>query len=130
MDRDTFIDTVQQRADFSSREEATDATQAVLTTLGERITENEAEDLAAQLPAGLDDQLTEADSHANQFSFEEFAEKVADRADADAVADDPRTASQAVSDAVQEAVGTGEFQDVISQLPENEEYGGLLSPAE
>jgi uncharacterized protein (DUF2267 family) len=130
MDHDTFIDTVQQHADFPSREEATDATRAVLTTLGERITENEAEDLAAQLPAEVDDHLTEADSHANQFSFEEFAEQVAERADVEAVADDPRTASQAVSDTVREAIGTGEFQDVVSQLPENEGYGGLLSTAE
>ena len=50
MDHDSFIGEVQNRAELASRGEALSATRATLETLGERIEEGQATNLAAQLP--------------------------------------------------------------------------------
>jgi uncharacterized protein (DUF2267 family) len=126
MKHDAFIGTVQSRGDYASRGEAESATRAVLTTLGARITEGEAADLAAQLPAEVDRHLTEA-AHGQQFDAEEFRSRVADRGEFEAVVDDPENATHAVVGVVAEAVGTDEFRDVVSQLPKDEGYGDLLT---
>lgn len=131
MDHDEFIGTVQQRADLASRGEADSATRAVLTTLGQRITENEAEDVAAQLPMEIGRYLNDDGiEHAQQFDFQTFKRRVADAAEASDVEDDPGSAAQAVVSVAVEATGTGQIQDVVSQFPENEGYGGLLAGVE
>ncbi|WP_254537085.1 DUF2267 domain-containing protein [Halomarina litorea] len=130
MDHDEFIGTVQQRADLAGRGEADSATRAVLTTLGQRITEEEAEDVAAQLPMEIGRYLNDDVEHGQQFDFPTFKQRVADTAEASDVEDDPETAAQAVASVAVEATGTGQIQDVVSQFPENEGYGGLLAGVE
>lgn len=130
MDHDTFIGEVQQRSDLASRGEADSATRAVLSTLGQRITEDEAEDIAAQLPMEIGRYLTDDVEHAQQFDFEEFAERVAEKAEAADVEDDPRGTAQAVVSVAVEAIDGGELRDIVSQLPQNEAYGGLLTGVE
>ena len=128
MDHDEFIGTVQQRADLASRGEADSATRAVLTTLGQRITEQEAEDIAAQLPMEIGRYLNDDDiEHAQQFGFETFTDRVAELAEADAVESDPEGTAQAVVSVAVEALDTGEVQDIVSQFPQNEGYGELLA---
>lgn len=130
MDHDAFIGKVQQRADLASRGEADSATRAVLSTLGERITEREAEDLESQLPMEVGRYLTDDVEHAQQFDFEAFADRVAEKAQAADVEDDPRGTSQAVASVVAEATTEGEFRDIVNQFPKNEAYGGLLTGVE
>jgi uncharacterized protein (DUF2267 family) len=50
---DEFIAQVQRRADLNSKNEAVQATRAVLETLGERLAGGEPKDLASQLPPEL-----------------------------------------------------------------------------
>ena len=130
MDHDTLIGKVQQRADLASRGEADSTARAVLSTLGERITEQEAEDLESQLPTETGRHLTDDVEHAQQFGFEEFADRVAEKAEAAGVEDDPQDASQAVAGVVAEATTGGEFRGIVSQFPQNEAYGRLLTGVE
>ena len=129
MDHDTFIGKVQQRADLGSRGEADTAIRAVLTTLGERIQAGEANDLASQLPVEIDRYLEEAES-GQQFDFEEFASRVAERVALDSLADRPGQLAQAVMSVVADATDTGQFQEVVTHLPQDEGYGHLLDFAE
>ncbi|MFC6724238.1 DUF2267 domain-containing protein [Halobium palmae] len=126
MDYDDFIGNVQQYADYADGGEAESATRSTLTTLGERVTELEAEDLAAQLPPEIGRHLTEGESQ-ERFDCEDFLDRVADRGERDEVASDPENAAKAVAGTLQEAVGgEGELADVVNQLPQDEGYGGLF----
>jgi uncharacterized protein (DUF2267 family) len=129
MEHDEFIGSVQQRADLAGRGEADSATRAVLSTLGERVTADEAEDLAAQLPLEIGRYLTDEAEHGQQFDAEAFLDRVAELAEAGAVESDPEEATRAVFDVTIEAAGTGQLQDVVTQFPENEGYGRLLGDA-
>jgi uncharacterized protein (DUF2267 family) len=116
MKYEEFIDRVAESAGVS-KQEAEALTHAALVTLAERITGGEARDLAAQLPIPLGNPLMPAKEEAEAFSFTEFVRRTAERAGTD-----PQTAEIAV-DAVmatlRDAVTPGEFDDVISQLPED-----------
>jgi uncharacterized protein (DUF2267 family) len=97
--------------------EATALTRATLATLAERITGGEARDLAAQLPGPLQDTLLPANEQAEAFSFDEFVHRVAERSRLDpAVAE---TGVVAVMATLRDAVTPGEFDDVLSQLPQD-----------
>ena len=65
MDHDSFIGEVQNRAELASRGEALSATRATLETLGERLQEGQATNLAAQLPEDYADlfELAESEDH-------------------------------------------------------------------
>lgn len=77
-----FYDGVRQRAGLDSVEEAERATEAVLTTLGERTTEGAAGNVAEALPAELAEPLDEETSGpADGYDLEEFLARVADRED-------------------------------------------------
>lgn len=77
MERDQFTETVGDRTDTDD-ETATDASQAVLSTLGERLSEDQAQDLAAQLPGELGSHLTRGEA-GQRFSEEEFVSRVDQR---------------------------------------------------
>jgi uncharacterized protein (DUF2267 family) len=130
MDHDEFIGTVQQRADLASRGAADSATRATLATLGERITEQEADDVAAQLPMEIGRYLTDVEEHAQQFDADAFDDRVADRAEAGDVSDTPTETAREVLSVAVEATGTGLIQDLVSQFPQNEGYGDLLEAAD
>ena len=116
MKYDEFIARVAQNVEVS-REEADKLTWATLATLAERITGGEARDLAAQLPLPLQNALLAASEEAEGFSFEEFVRRTAERAGTNAgIAE---MAVDAVLATLRDAVSPGEFDDVLSQLPQD-----------
>lgn len=80
MEYDEFITHVQSLAQSDSREEAERATRATLETLKERITGDEAQELAANLPQQLSDCLRrrEGDSE-RSFNLQEFIARVSQK---------------------------------------------------
>lgn len=124
MEYQEFVRRVQERARLASREDAVRVARATLETLGERIGQQERDDLAAQLPAGLKAPLS-ARSANNKFDMEEFFNRVGARADVpypQAIAQ-----SQAVVSVMGETVSAGEIEDLCDQLPD--EYAALFNRA-
>jgi uncharacterized protein (DUF2267 family) len=85
MQHDDFIGQVQSRARLSSRGDAERATRAVLETLGERIPEGLADNLAAPLPQEIGEHLRRTEVYAGfgtgeRFSRQDFIARVAERA--------------------------------------------------
>jgi uncharacterized protein (DUF2267 family) len=123
MDYETFTRTAAERAglpvDTVERVE-----HATLRTLADRISGGEAQDLGAQLPSRLQADLLPAHEEAEAFGVDEFVRRVAERG---AVGpEEARTGTVAVLTTVREAVSPGEFDDVVSQLPQ--EYRELVGP--
>jgi uncharacterized protein (DUF2267 family) len=114
VDHREFIESVQKRANVCE-DEPERLTRATMTVLADRITGGEAEDLAAQLPRGVRDYLASGREGAEKFDLEEFIRRVSERAGVDV-----ETATQgvrAVLSTVRRAVTSGEFEDVLAQLP-------------
>ncbi|MFF5536484.1 DUF2267 domain-containing protein [Streptomyces cinerochromogenes] len=110
-----FLAQVRDRGEYRSQEEAEDISAAVLGVLAARITPEEAEDLAAQLPAPLDDVLHGEREGPRSLGREEFLRRVAQRTGAR-----PRTAewdASAVLSTVADAVSGDEVDHLLSQLP-------------
>jgi uncharacterized protein (DUF2267 family) len=112
---DEFVSRVAESVGVS-RAMADVLSRAVLGVLAERITGGEARDLAEQLPIPLQNPLLPAREEAEAFDFEEFIRRVRDRAGVDRNA--AVMAVDAVLATVRDAVDPDEFDDVISQLPE------------
>jgi len=123
MDYATFTRTTADRAGLPE-ETAERIEHAMLRTLADRISGGEAEDLAAQLPAPLQDDVRPPREDAEAFGVDEFVRRVAERGDVGR--DEARTGAAAVLTTVREAVTPGEFDDVLSQLPQ--EYRELVGP--
>ncbi|WP_247003185.1 DUF2267 domain-containing protein [Halosolutus gelatinilyticus] len=77
MERAELVRTVSDRTE-SDESAAENATRAVLATLGERLSADQAADLAAQLPGDLSEHLTEGES-GQRFSEEEFVSRIDQR---------------------------------------------------
>jgi uncharacterized protein (DUF2267 family) len=95
---------------------------ARLRTLGERLAGGESFDLASQLPKELVNELPER-APGERFGVEEFYRRVAEREGTD-----PATArrhARAVMMVPRQAVTSGEFDDLLSQLPK--EYAELVA---
>jgi uncharacterized protein (DUF2267 family) len=121
----TFLDIVAETAGISL-EEAERAARATLSTLAERITRGEADDIAGFLPRELRGELTAAPEPAEPFGLDEFVRRVAEREGVD-----PATASghaQAVFTALGQAVAPGELRDMAAQLPRD--FEPLLQAAQ
>jgi uncharacterized protein (DUF2267 family) len=114
MDYDHFLGQVQHRLELSSTGEAVRVTRAVLTTLGERLQEGEARDLAGPLPMEIDRYLLTADS-GQRFDFDEFVDRVAERGHADR--SEAVYRAQVLVALLSEVVPGGEMQQVRDQLP-------------
>jgi uncharacterized protein (DUF2267 family) len=119
--RDEFVKRVQEMAELGSREEAERAIKATLETLKQRLAGNEPDNLAAQLPKDLADPL-QGEGGREGFALAEFYRRVAEKADVD----EPQAIrhAQAVALVLQEAVTTGEMDDVRHQL--KDEYAELF----
>ncbi|WP_079977499.1 DUF2267 domain-containing protein [Halococcus sediminicola] len=76
MDQDEFLDVVQRRAQVNSRDEAYTIAHATLSVLGQRIGQNEAETIASQLPETFANTLTSENETTEEFSANEFSERV------------------------------------------------------
>lgn len=136
MDHDSFIGQVQNRAELASRGAALSTSRATLQTLGERIQEGEATNLAAQLPDELGRFLEEHADTTESFDFQEFISRVAERdenlGDEHGINDDDLSAAalhaRTVVDVLDEAVTEGQIEDIRDQLPDD--YDDLFELAE
>jgi uncharacterized protein (DUF2267 family) len=90
-------------------------TRATLATLAERISGDEALDLAAHLPGPLQDTLLPTKEEAEAFSFDEFVGRVAERSRHGSNLSESDV--MAVIATLRDALPPGEFDDVLSQLP-------------
>jgi uncharacterized protein (DUF2267 family) len=126
MKYEDFIEAVQDELGLSA-EEATEAVDATLETLAERISVGEVEDLMSQLPRELHPALVRGseESHgaARKMSLEEFVRELAEREGAPP--DEAVDHARAVFKTLRRAVDEGEFEDVMAQLPD--EYTVLLA---
>jgi uncharacterized protein (DUF2267 family) len=123
MDYETFTRTAAERAGLPA-DTVERVEHATLRTLADRISGGEAQDLASQLPSRLQADLRPAHEEAEAFGVDEFVRRVAERGDVGP--EEARTGTVAVLTTVREAVTPGEFDDVVSQLPQ--EYRELVGP--
>jgi uncharacterized protein (DUF2267 family) len=123
MDYRTFTRTAADRAGMPE-DKVEQVEHATLQTLAERISGGEAGDLAAQLPQPLKDDLQKPREDAERFGVDEFVRRVAERGHV--APEEARTGAAAVLTTVRQAVTPGEFDDVLSQLPQ--EYRELVGP--
>lgn len=126
MQYEEFVEKVGELIGVEDFEEGEMATASTLATLGERISQGEAENLVAQLPEELKGQLFPEDraKKAEGFSLEEFYDRVAVREDIDV--GEAQTHARVVMSVLGEAVSGGELDDVKRQLPE--EFYPLFEP--
>ncbi|MFE9960041.1 DUF2267 domain-containing protein [Micromonospora sp. NPDC005299] len=122
----TFVGRVARRTG-TSQELAAELTRATLATLTDRLTGGEVLDLAAQLPKPLQgllkpDPRAEA---AERFGAAEFVARVSVRAGVDETT--ARNGVRAVFCTLREAITSGEFQDVVVQLPRD--FRDMVEPA-
>ncbi len=110
-----FINLVQERARLDKERDVLIAIEATLKTLGERLTDKEASQLAAQLPPEIGRFLTVVDTN-KSFDLEEFYEHVSRRESIGQPLS--RDHARAVLSVVEEAVSPGELRDVLAQLPD------------
>ncbi len=115
MGYEEFVNLVKERAHLQSDRDALVATEATLKTLGERLTEREAAQLATQLPPEIGRFLTVVDTN-KSFDLETFYENVSRRESIGQPIS--REHARAVLSVVEETVTPGELQDVLAQLPE------------
>jgi uncharacterized protein (DUF2267 family) len=119
-----FIGQVQNRARLPTQGEAARAICATLETLGERLSEGEAMNVAAQLPPGIGDYLRLARENEQRFSLDEFFERVAERSGAGVDMPEAVYQTRAVITVLQEAVTPGQLAKMRAQLPD--EYNPLF----
>jgi len=120
MNFDEFTGQVQHRLELPATGETVRAIRATLMTLGQRIPEGAAEDLAASLPMEIKWYLTGAvHEHGERFDWQEFVSRVSDVE----VTDRPEAAyhAQVVVDLVRTQVPPSDFQQLRDQLPESED---------
>jgi uncharacterized protein (DUF2267 family) len=110
-----FIGQVQHRLEYAQFGQAVRATRAVLTTLGERLPEGEATDLASPLPMEIDRYLSEAE-HGQRFDYHEFLDRVGEREGVDR--SDANYHAQQLLATVAEDVPPGNIEKVRNGLPE------------
>ncbi|HEX6968222.1 MAG TPA: DUF2267 domain-containing protein [Micromonosporaceae bacterium] len=114
MKYESFLGEVAQRASISPGQ-AENAVRATMETLAERLTSGEVLDLAAQLPEPMSPMLHPSHEEAEKFGAQEFVRRVATRFGSDER--HARAVVRAVFATMREAVSSGEFDDVLAQLP-------------
>jgi uncharacterized protein (DUF2267 family) len=120
MQHDEFIGQVQARARLSSRGDAERASRATLETLGERIPEGLADNLAAQLPHEIGEHLRRTVVYAGAATGERFDRGVfVARVAARAGVDEPQAAylARAVVEVVDEATEGTIMSKVLESVP-------------
>ncbi|TSI11914.1 DUF2267 domain-containing protein [Brevibacterium aurantiacum] len=119
MKYDELIAQVRQTATtFETNEQAESATRTVLTELGKRLGNNEASDLAAQLPPELKDILTDnSDNSGTVDDLDDFLRRVAEHKKAGTTPEEALDHAAAVFSTLAQFVSAGELDDLKSQLP-------------
>lgn len=115
---DEFVKTVSERGGPTDRAEAQESTRIVLADLGQRLTGDEAHDLAAQLPEELKGPVTE---HVNAEpvtdDIDDFLRRVAEHVGDGTDPDRARVLARAVLGTLAGMISAGELTDLRSQLP-------------
>ena len=128
MNYDEFTGQIQHRLELPGTGETVRAIRATLSTLGQRIPEGSADDLAASLPMEIDWYLTGAvGEHGERFDWREFVSRVSEIEGVDP----PEAAYHAnvVMDLVSTVVPESDLQQLRDQLPESdddEDWGELF----
>ena len=125
-----FIGEVQHRIEAGRQAEAVRTTRAVLETIGERVDEGGATDIASPLPMEIDRYLLQVD-HGQQYDFDEFVGRVHERLNYDDLdldtgygkpsgVDESETVFRikAVTALLSETVPGGQMANVEEQFPE------------
>jgi uncharacterized protein (DUF2267 family) len=124
---DQIYDRVAERADVD-RNNARVATAAVLEALANRISGGQVDDIAAWLPAELQEPLArgkaKSGGRAKPLSLDEFVREIADLEGVDP--DTARRHARAVFSTLRTVIGTTEYRDIFSEVPD--EYAVLLGP--
>ena len=129
MNFDEFTGEVQHRLGLPGTGEAVRATRATLLTLGQRIPEGAAADLAASLPMEVKWYPTGAvHDHGQRFDWREFVTRVSDIEHADR--SEAAYHAQLVVDLVREQVPDSDFRQLRDQLPDDEDWGKLFEVAD
>ncbi len=121
-----FLDRVRDRGEYRDLDEAEKVSWAVLWVLASRVGPQEAEDLASQLPAPLNEALRLERGRPEDFDQQEFLRRVAQQISAR-----PRTAQWdvgAVLSTVADAVGGERFDHLCEELPSR--YADLFGARE
>jgi len=120
MNFDEFTGTVQHRLELPGTGETLRAIRATLMTLGQRLPEGNAEDLAASLPVEIKWYLTGAvHEHGQRFDWQEFVSRVSEIERADPA--DAAYHARVIVDLVQTLVPGSDFQQLRDLLPESED---------
>jgi uncharacterized protein (DUF2267 family) len=120
MEYGQFVMAVQRRAGLEP-DGAADAIAATLTTLSERLTEAQAQDVAAELPAELKDIIAAA-ARGVPFDFDDFLSRIADTLGEDR--ERAGRVASAVVTTLADAAAPGDVEDVLAELPP--EFGELV----
>ncbi|MFB6196496.1 MAG: DUF2267 domain-containing protein [Haloplanus sp.] len=122
MNFDEFTGEIQHRLELSGTGETVRAIRATLLTLGQRIPEGNAEDLAASLPLEIKWYPTGAvQEHGQHFDWSEFVSRVSDIEGTDPA--DAAYHARVIIDLVRTVVPTSDFHQLRDQLPESEDDG-------
>jgi len=120
MNFDEFTGEVQHRLELPGTGETVRAIRATLMTLGRRIPEGNAEDLAASLPMEIKWFLTGAvHDHGQRFGWSEFVSRVSEIEQTDRSA--AAYHAKVIVDLVSTVVPPSDFQQLRDQLPESED---------
>jgi|GEM_PF-509154 len=116
MDFDEFTGTVQHRLDFPGTGETVRAIRATLSTLGQRIPADAAEDLAASLPMEIKWYMTGGvHEHGQRFDWSEFVDRVAETEGVER--SEAAYHAQVIVDLVGTVVPESDIRDLRWQLP-------------
>ena len=118
-----FIDQVRERTRLDTPEDAERVARAVLETLGERLDRKVRNGVEAQLPNELKEVLLARAQTTDQYSLEEFFNRVGARADL--THQDAAQRTRQVLSVLQDAIAEGEKRQILESLPP--EYGPLFS---
>lgn len=120
MNFDEFTGEVQHRLGLPGTGETVRSIRATLTTLGQRIPEGNAENLAASLPMEIKWYLAGAvDEHGQRFDWREFVARVAEIERTDPA--DAAYHARVIVDLLREEVPGSDFQQLRDMLPEGED---------
>jgi uncharacterized protein (DUF2267 family) len=120
MNFDEFTGEVQHRLELPGTGEAVRATRATLMTLGQRIPEGNANDLAASLPMEIKWYMTGAvHDHGQRFDWSEFVSRVAEIEGVEQ--QEAAYRSQVVVDLVASLVPESDLRQLRDALPESED---------
>ena len=122
MNFDEFTGEIQHRLELPATGEAVRTVRATLLTLGQRLPEGQAADLAASLPMEVKWYMTGAvHEHGQRFDWHEFLDRVSEIENADPT--DAAYHARVVVDLVHEQVPESDFRQLRESLPESEDDG-------